>query len=304
MGRAIRIIEPQRLYFVTNRTQQGRLLLAPSREVNDLIGGVLGRALSLFEVEIFAFVFMSNHFHLIVRANEGQLSPFMSHLQGNIARELGRLIHWRGAFWERRYSAEPILDDESYESRLAYLLSHGVKEGLVEKARQWPGLSCLPELTGSSPRSFPWIHRAELCRRREKKPELCERSCTTLYPVPLSVAPAWARMSQDLRCERVKSLVRDGEKKASEQRAGRAVLGVKHLRRQRPHHRPRQVKRSRRPLCHAATRSARQEYRQLYLRTVAVYRDCSHRFRSGEFGIEFPKYCYRPPLHYSSERPT
>ena len=86
--------EPHRLFFVTNRTLQGRLLMTPSAHVNDLIGGVLGRSLAMHDVELFAFVFLSNHFHLIVRAKAGELSRFMSHLQGNIAREVGRYVDW------------------------------------------------------------------------------------------------------------------------------------------------------------------------------------------------------------------
>ncbi|MFH1809562.1 MAG: transposase [Pseudomonadota bacterium] len=298
MARPLRIIEPHRLYFVTNRTQQGRLLLTPSPQINDLIGGVLTRALNLFDVEIFAFVFLSNHFHLIVRAAEGQLAPFMSHLQGNIAREVGRLIDWRGAFWERRYSAEPILDDKSFVERLGYLLSNGVKEGLVNKARQWPGMSSLPELTQGVRREFTWLNRTELWRRRQRDPKTSESSCSERYPLQVAVAPCWRGLSAAARQERVLSLVREHEASARAQRGCRPVAGSEAVKRQRPHHRPRRLKCSRRPMCHAATRAARQEYRRQYQEVLAAYRESSNRFRDGDYAVEFPRYCYRPPLPY------
>ncbi len=42
-------------------------------------------------------------------------------------------------FWERRYSAEPVLDDTALVGRLRYVLAHGVKEGLVERCAEWQG---------------------------------------------------------------------------------------------------------------------------------------------------------------------
>ena len=69
------MFERDKLYFITNRTLQGRFLLKPSPYVNNLIGGVLARALRLFNVQLYAFVFASNHFHMVVKAAGGQLSP-------------------------------------------------------------------------------------------------------------------------------------------------------------------------------------------------------------------------------------
>src|SRR6218665_702925 len=66
--------------------------------------------------------------------------------------------NWSGGFWERRYSAEPVLDDAALVGRLRYVLAHGAKEGLVEKSTEWPGLTCLPQLLGPARRLFPWFN--------------------------------------------------------------------------------------------------------------------------------------------------
>jgi hypothetical protein len=58
----------------------------------------------------------------------------MQYLRANLSRKVGRLVDWSGGFWERRYSAEPVLDDEALVGRLRYVLAHGVKEGLVERS--------------------------------------------------------------------------------------------------------------------------------------------------------------------------
>ena len=70
------------------------------------------------------------------------LARFMQFLLSNLARKLAPLCPhpWWGRFWERRYTAAPILDDEALEGLLAYVVCHGVKEGLVRDPSDWEGL--------------------------------------------------------------------------------------------------------------------------------------------------------------------
>ena len=66
MGWPLRMFQEEGFYFVTSRCFQGRLLLRPSAEVNEVVGGVLARAVqqSAGNVRLHAFTFASNHFHL------------------------------------------------------------------------------------------------------------------------------------------------------------------------------------------------------------------------------------------------
>jgi REP element-mobilizing transposase RayT len=113
MSRPLRNLDPSSVFLVTIRCLQGRLFLRPSRETYEVLGGVLARAVRLAGVELFAFNFASNHLHLIVRAPRGNLPQFMQYLLTNVSKKIGTLVNWRGAFWERRYAAQPILDDDA-----------------------------------------------------------------------------------------------------------------------------------------------------------------------------------------------
>ena len=63
MGRKLRYLpEEGALVEVTCRTLQGRLLLRPSPELNDIAAGVLGRAQRLYPVDLIALSLLSNHF--------------------------------------------------------------------------------------------------------------------------------------------------------------------------------------------------------------------------------------------------
>ena len=68
MSRRLRFIpDGGALVEVTCRTVQGRLLLCPSPQLNDIILGVLGRAQRKHPVEIVAYAFASNHWHALLR---------------------------------------------------------------------------------------------------------------------------------------------------------------------------------------------------------------------------------------------
>ena len=298
MPKPIRSFDPDRVYFVTNRTLQGRLLMTPSPRINDLIGGVLARAVRRHDVELFAFVFVSNHFHLLLRAKEGQFSEFMGYLQGNIAREIGRQVDWRGKFWDRRFSAEPILDDEALVDRLGYIFAHGVKEGLVDRSRQWPGLTCIPELVDGKRRRFSWIDRSAIFKLRKLGQAVRERDHTELNSLGVCPLPSWADARVEDRKRLARRVLLSSEKCARTERGERAAAGARAVRCQDPHSRPQRSRRSPRPHCHCSSRRAYKEYRSAKREFVSAYLVASQRFREGDLGVEFPPYCYRPPLPY------
>ncbi|MEM7355018.1 MAG: transposase, partial [Acidobacteriota bacterium] len=149
MGRLPRFIpdnEDGVLVEVTSRVIGARAMLVPSpapHRFNEVVVGVLGRALEISPLELCSTVWLANHLHcLVVVRDQQQLSRFMHHLGCNVSKEIGgRLRDWRGAFWERRYTSIVVSDEpEAQWRRLKYHLSHGVKEGLVESPLQWPGV--------------------------------------------------------------------------------------------------------------------------------------------------------------------
>jgi REP element-mobilizing transposase RayT len=286
-------------YFVTSRCFQGRMLMRPSTEVNEVVGGVLAKAVqhSAGGVRLHAFTFASNHFHLLVWARGASLASFMQYLRANLSKKVGRLVDWRGGFWERRYSAEPVLDDTALVGRLRYVLAHGVKEGLVEKCAQWPGLTCLPQLLGAARRLFPWFNWTKRWSKRgsggraEGEGRFAEQWAE---PVELEVAPlpCWVEKSEKERQGAVRELLQEVEAEACAR--GKPALGAQAVQAQHPHTRPERLKRSPRPLGHASTRQALRELREQYRAFVAVFREAAARWRRGDFLARFPRFSFPP----------
>jgi REP element-mobilizing transposase RayT len=292
----LRMFIPGLGYFVTARCVQARYLLRPSSETNEVLGGVLARAARMFEVEVFAFAFQSNHLHLLVRAPRGNLPRFMQFVQANISKKVGALTRWSGTFWERRYSAEPVLDEESLVALLRYILSQGVKDGLVRKVRDWPGLNCLRMLVRGSRKNFPWFSWSKrwLARKQQAAKDRFDPRWSERETLQLVALPHWAHLSQKQRARRVLELVRSVEEEA--EASHERVLGPEAILAQHPHQRPAKPERSPRPHCHAAHASTRRAYIEVYRAYVATFRSASVRWRLGELETEFPLGAFRPFL--------
>jgi REP element-mobilizing transposase RayT len=289
------MFEPGRPYFITNRTLQGRPFLTPSPLVNNLIGGVLARALKLYNVALYAFHFASNHFHLMASVEHGAvLSDFIGYLESNIARIVGPHLDWRGPFWERRFSAEPILDDDALIGRLSYTIAQGAKDDLVSVAELWPGLTCIPELIHGHKRCFPWYDRSARCEARRRGEPVDDQTFASFETIVLAPLPCWADKSDEERAALAARVLKEANEAASEARGPKPVLGVKAILAQDPLSVPRHVKRSPRPLCHSSTVEGFVAFKRLYRDFVAAFREASAAFRAGMLDVEFPEGSFPP----------
>ena len=90
----MRLANPDCAWFVTNRCEQEQLLLLPKPQVNKLIGTWLAKSLAEHgdAIELYAFAFLSNHFHFLLRDPKGQLPKFMWYFQVNLAKSVNELL--------------------------------------------------------------------------------------------------------------------------------------------------------------------------------------------------------------------
>lgn len=300
VSRRLRFIPPGSLVEVTCRTVQGRLLLRPSPLLRELTLGVLARAARLYPVELHAFAFLSNHFHLLVTVPHAQrLASFMNYLNSNLAREAGRLIRWREKFWGRRYQAILVSNEEAVQiARFRYVLAHGVKEGLVGSLRDWPGAHCAGALLDGELVSGRWIDRTLEQAVLRKRLSVDPKAFITIETVRLAPLPCWRDLAEHRFRDRVRALVEEIEREGrtrAEQR-GEAPRGRDFVFRQDPRHEPNRLKKGPAPLAHTASRLARETLREAYRIFLGTYRRAAERLRSGAFDAVFPPGAFPPAL--------
>lgn len=276
--------------------------MRPDSLVNEIIGAILARGVRLHGVQLFDFVFTSNHFHLIVAAPSPKaFVRFMQFLLSNIAVKVGRWVNWRARFWDRRYSCEPILDDDAFLARVRYIKAHGVKEKLVARIEDWPGLTTQPEQLDGAVRSFPWRSWTklwlELKRGIRKTLGRVERysreGVEEMETLVLTPYPGWSQMSAAQRRDESVKIIRDVNEQYNWTKDPERKL-VKRLQGQSPLTRPKLSNHSKRPKCHASSEGQWLAYVLQYKAVVEAYRDAATRWLAGEWSAKFPDGCLIP----------
>ncbi len=230
-----------------------------------------------------------------------QLADFMCYLDSNLAREVGRLADWKDKVWARRYRAIAVSDEpEAQRERLKYVLSHGVKEFLVEKVLEWPGVHAARALLEGKPLEGLWFDRTKEYGARRRGEEHERERFATRETVTLSPLPCWEHFSPEKQKELIADLIREIEEEAAAQReaTGKTVLGRAAILKQQPHERPARSKKSYAPLFHAASRKVRRDLYDGYRAFVAAFREAADRLRDGNLAAGFPAGSFPPALPF------
>lgn len=288
---------------VTCRTVQGRFLLRPSSELEEIVVGCLARAYASFPVELIAVVCLSNHVHLLLRpTTQFLLSGFMGFFKRNVTKEVNRLHGWSGSVWAGRYKSIQVEDREAVQvGRLRYLLAQGVKEQLVSRVVDWPGLHFGKNLLrGKTELRGVWINRTAECRARNQRKEISPADLREPESVPLAKLPCWRHLSWAEYRKRLQNLVMEIEAEAASERKLRGihVVGAWKLKRRHPHTVPKKLKKSFAPRFHAGSRKVRIEMYQAYGAFVGEYREAAERLKQGQRNVAFPEGCFPPGLPY------
>jgi len=300
-------------YHIIARTLRGFCLMRPDPWFNDMAAGVLGRAQHNFpSVRLYAFAFMSSHFHFQLRGTPREIPQFVGFIKGEISRRLGQRIGWDGPMWDGRFLATALPTPDAELSCLEYILSHGVKENLVARSTQWPGLHAAKQLRNGSQLRGSWLDgtsygRAKyLAERRtsgDASKPLNPRDYCQSYEVHLAALPAWEHLSDCDRRGAVRNLLDKIAARARAMRGTRKPLGVstvlktsrQRTRRMPP---PPWFEARRKLICWASrTAPATRAYLDEYWRFQLAFRQASEAFRKGDLTATFPPSSCSPPMY-------
>ena len=172
--------------------------------------------------------------------------------------------------------------------------------GLRPQAAGWPGVHCLDALLEASLCKAPGSIFLEYEARRQGV-EFGARDFSSVETVSLTPLPCWRHLTAAEYREHIADLVEviESETELRRRETGRAPRGAKFILRQHPHDLPTQSKKSPAPAFHAATQVARRALVEAYRIFLAAYRQASDSLRAGERTVEFPRYCFPPPLPFS-----
>jgi len=299
--RPLRQYLPDRAYLITARCFEERFFLAPdSAALSLIVATSLAQAADKYGLELFAYVVMSNHVHLVVRAPRGGLPEAMQLFFSQVARRVNQLRNRRGPVFSDRYHHQTICDDAALRSAVRYVLSNPSRAGLSESPGSWVGLSsfddtcndgallCIRRTHGlRTTWSMRRVHRKELADlpARTDGDTVETRFVLACRPAFLDDPIGGELAHQEL----VTSLQEQEERERATHANNKAALRPLGAHDDRPH----TPKRSRAPSCIAGNSANRKGYIRERRAFVAAYRLASSKFRRGE-AATFPPGCCLP----------
>lgn len=306
----MRVFDPEVLLHITNKCVQDRYFLLPTQETNELIRGWLARSLAEYPgVEVYAFIFLSNHFHLLLRDNTGDLPGFMGYFKGNLAKAVNRMLgRKRVSVFERSYESRVVLTDGDAESVCGYVLTNAVKEDLVARATEGPFFSSLEMALEGRPRSVSFLNRTRRHDKSRGGREVSKEEVTDVFALSLAPLPGHRGLSLEERRRRIEGLVGERERLHARRRRaeGKEVLGARRLLRYKPWMRPRNpsVRGPRDPV-YSRDRERAAEYERGLRELASAYREAFARYRRAatrgrRTAVGWPAWTYPP----SSIRPV
>jgi hypothetical protein len=269
-----REVVPGRFYLVTRRCTQRQFLLKPSVAANNAFLYCLTEAANRFEIGVILPIAMSNHYHAVVYDRHGTLPQFTEHFHKMLAKTMNAL-HGR---WENLWSSEQVCvvwlrDPEDVMRKLVYTATNPVKDHLVARCHQWPGVNGLIALLKQRP-----MHAKR--PRRFFRPDGRMPEQVTLT---LRVPPELGELEVVLRELREQVAAKELEIQSERQRSGTRVLGKVAILRQRctdvPH--SREPRRKLRPQVAARSVWSRIEALARNKAFIASYRAARERWIAG-----------------------
>ena len=314
-GHVARYIDGRVPHHIISRVFQGRHLLRPCEELNAIIIGVIARARELYPaVSLYALAFLSNHLHMLLQGSSSDVPRFIGYVKREISRRWGAHpdVNWQGPMWHE-YLATALPTPESQVNAMKYVLSQGVKENLVERPQDWPGVHAAASLISGKALVGKWLDatgyaKAKDATNRTAKPKKIRRAdYEKTYTMSFDPLPCWSPLAPAKQRVEVKDIIdaiidegaqaRCREKKSVFGAANVMLVPLDHIT-QLP--RLPWYQQRRRMVCWADPRDARtQAYLADYRAFQIAFREASKALRAGDLSAQFPVGAFRPVTHFA-----
>ena len=123
------------IYFITNVTYHRKPILV---ENIDLIWKSVESVKKKSALEIMAYVFMPDHFHIIIDPNNEEISAVLQRLKMSFASLYrARRDMQSGRIWQNRFWDHIIRNQSDMNRHIDYIHYNPVKHGLVDSPFEW-----------------------------------------------------------------------------------------------------------------------------------------------------------------------
>ena len=140
MPRQKRVDEARMIYHAINRGNARNSIFHKSEDYDALLR-VLAEGLEKYQVDLFSFVLMPNHWHLVLRpGRDGEMGKLLRWVTATHSLRYHAHYHTReyGHIYQSRFKSFPIQDDTHFYVVCRYVERNPLRANLVPKAELWP----------------------------------------------------------------------------------------------------------------------------------------------------------------------
>lgn len=110
---------------------------------------ILKEAKTKSDFELYSYILMDNHLHLLVRENTDSIGTIMKRIGIRYASWYNKRHERVGHLFQDRFKSEAIEDDKQFLTVLRYILQNPVKAGICKKPADYPWGSYQDYITGA-----------------------------------------------------------------------------------------------------------------------------------------------------------
>lgn len=303
----------KQVLLVGARTEEG-LPLVSSLVLNLIIWGILARARSMYQVRVCHFIFMFNHFHMmLVVDNPEDVSNFVGYVKGEIAHAVNQLLgRRRKTLWAEGYDSPVILTARDVLRYIGYIYVNPAKANLVDRIDEYPGVSSWQMFTQDRRAScHKWIRRPAIKKlqfpaltigEQRRMVESLDRAATlehefVLEPFAwLECFPESVDRSEDEVKEEIIEAVRklEAERRLEREENNRKVIGATALRRQSMLKEYQPKKSGKRMLCLCSEKPLRARFIDHFRALCDAARKAYERWKKGDLRAKMPPGMFAP----------
>lgn len=279
-----------RLWFVNNRSLEEKIL------------AFLARYQELYQVILYAFVLMGNHYHLIAEFPQGNKAAFMRSFNAIIAKLVASDVKQfgRGKLWGRRYADQVLPRPEDIEHWFLYAALNPVTSGLCSRSADYDGYNSFTAAICGVSKTFKVFERWKYNEAKRYNTEVDPLDFVQEHTLRFSRLPGYETLSSNEYREKLTERI--------ELRRTEVLLAQETKPRRPRNHIPSRAvmvgsvparsktgnRYSHRPLVLTLCPKTRKAFLDSYFALVARYRVASRAFRAGAWDTPFPPGTYRP----------
>ena len=137
MARPLRIEQADTFYHIVHRGNDRRPIFSDDKDHLRFLD-FLGTCSKRFDLEVWSYILMSNHYHLLLKTHQANLSRAMQWLGVSYSVYYNHRHKRSGHLFQGRFKSFLVLEDDYLKRLILYVHRNPLRAGMVDHLRDYP----------------------------------------------------------------------------------------------------------------------------------------------------------------------